>query len=163
MSHESQTDTSRSRSPKNATVAIHLEHGRERHLGWFAFSLAAGLVLLFFLGAVGKVIGALLVIMAAANLVSALRTLRNEPGTIRVAAEHIELPDGLCSNRIEEIPLSEVESAYTLRRALPIGRSGPLLVIETHRGGFAYPRDWFGSESDQSRVEMAIHRRLGSS
>ncbi len=157
MSAKSETPR---RGEKAATVAIHLEHGRGRHLSWAAISLAAGLALLVAFGAVGKVVGLLLLIMAVSSTVSAARTLRHEPGTIRVAADHVELPEGLCRGRSETIPLNEVRHAYTLRRALPFGRTGPLLVVETERGAYGYSRDWFASESDQRRVEMAINRRI---
>lgn len=154
---------SSSRSSKDATVAIHLEHGRGHHLAYAAIGAAGGLALLVFLGAVGKVVGLLLLIMAAFNGLSAIRTLRREPGTIRVAADRAELPDGLCRGFTHDIPLDEIHSALSLRRALPFGKTGPLLVIETDRGSFAYPRDWFGSESDQKRVENAINRRVSAS
>jgi hypothetical protein len=147
------------RGDKAATVAIHLEHGRGRHLAWLAIGLVGGFILLFTLGAVGKVIGLLLLLMAISSGISAARTLRHEPGTIRVAADHVELPEGLCRGRTDTIPLDEVRHVYTLRRSLPLGRTGPLLVVETDKGAYAYSRDWFASESDQRRVEMAISRR----
>jgi hypothetical protein len=168
MSDQAKPDSSPTEKPrrgakaeaKAATVAIHLEHGRGRHLTWMLVGLFAGAALLFLFGAVGKVIGLLLVIMALSSGVSAARTLRHQPGTIRVAADHAELPEGLCRGRTEKVSLSEVRHAYTLRRALPFGRTGPLLVIETERGNFAYSRDWFASESDQRRVELALNRRI---
>lgn len=148
------------RGEKAATLAIHLEHGRSRHLAWLAIGLVGGVSLLFMLGAVGKVIGVLLLLMGLASGVNAARTLRHEPGTIRVAADHVELPEGLCRGRVDSVPLAEVRHVFTLRRSLPLARTGPLLVIETDRGAYAYSRDWFASESDQRRVEMAISRRL---
>lgn len=141
-------------------MAIHLEHGQGRHLAWLGIGLVVGAALLFVLGAVGNVVGAMVILMALSSGVSAARTLRNEAGTIRVAADQVELPEGLCRGRSETLPLDEVRHAYMLRRALPFGRSGPLLVVESERGAFVYPRDWFASESDQRRVEMAINRRL---
>jgi hypothetical protein len=163
MSEKPKTDAPRrdaKAEAKAATVAIHLEHGRGRNLTWMVTGLAAGAALLFIFGVVGKVIGLLLLIMAILSGISAARTLRHEPGTIRVAADHVELPEGLCRGHTEKVPLGEVRHAYTLRRALPFGRTGPLLVVETARGNFAYARDWFASESDQRRVEMAINRRI---
>ncbi len=160
MSRQAESGTQKRRGGKDATVAIQLEHGRSRHLGWLGIGVAGGVILLLFLGAVGKVIGLLLLLMALASGVSVLRTLRHEAGTIRIAADHAELPAGLCRGEIVKVPLAELKHAYMLRRALPLSRAGPVLAVETERGSFAYPRDWFASESDQRRVEMAINRRL---
>ena len=160
MSQVETTASSPRRGEKAATVAIHLEHGRGRHITWLAIGLVAGFAMLFMFGAVGKVLGLLLLIMGITSGISAARTLRHEPGTIRMAADQIELPEGLCTGRTATIPLGELRHAYTLRRALPFGRTGPLIVVETDRGAFAYSRDWFASESDQRRVEIALNRRL---
>ncbi len=39
--------------------------------------------------------------------------------------------------------------------------TGPVLVLETKKGVFEYPRDWFAEGSDQRRVVLALNRRLG--
>jgi hypothetical protein len=153
------TEAKSARKP-GATLTIRLESGRWRHLAWAAGGLAAGLGLLFVLGAVGKAVGALLLLMALASGISFVRTLR-PAGAIRISGESVELPAGLCARDTEAIPLSEIKHVYFLRRAVPWPRSGPLLVLETGRGVFAFPHDWFASDSDQRRVALAIHKRQG--
>jgi hypothetical protein len=59
------------------------------------------------------------------------------------------------------MPVADLRHAYLLRRALPWNHTGPVLVVETRRGVFQYPRDWFGAENDQKRLSQALNRRLG--
>ena len=36
-----------------------------------------------------------------------------------------------------------------------------VLVVETARGVFEYPRDWFAGDNDQKGIVTALNRRLG--
>ena len=115
------------------------------------------------LGTVGKGLGIILLVLGVVNLVRFARTLVRAAGSIAVSEETVRLPEGLCRARAHTIEYTGVRHAFFLRRAVPWTRTGPILVIETDRGVFSYPRDWFTSDSDQRRIAHAIHRRLGSS
>ena len=140
-----------------------LEHGRWRHFGWSAVGGALGVFLVWKLGTVGKGLGIILLVLGVVNLVRFARTLVRAAGSIAVSEEAVRLPEGLCRARAHTIEYAGVRHAFFLRRAVPWTRTGPILVIETDRGVFSYPRDWFTSDSDQRRIAHAIHRHLGSS
>ena len=153
------------RAQAETTVEVALEHGRWRHAAWVAVGVAAGGLLLWKLGAVGKGLGVILIAMALYNLRSFAMTLINVPGTIKIDADNASLPRGLCRGTPVTVPLSLIKHTFFLRRAVPWTRSGPVLVIETEHQVFAYPRDWFApgqaGDSDQRRVAMMLNRRLG--
>lgn len=143
------------------SVEIPLEHARWRHLGWGGFGLVAGLLLVLKFGIVGQVIGGLLLLVAARNAYLFARTLLFESGTIVVDAERVVLPLGLCQGKSDTLTMGEVRHAFCLRRAVPWTRTAPLLIVETSKRAYVYPRDWFGSENDQYRILRTIRHHLG--
>lgn len=143
------------------SVEIPLEHARWRHLGWGAFGLVAGLMLVIKFGIVGQVIGGLLLVTALRNAYLFARTLLFESGTIVVDGEHVVLPLGLCHGKSDTVTIGEVRHAFCLRRAVPWTHTAPLLIVETSKRAYVYPRDWFGSESDQYRILRTIRHHLG--
>lgn len=149
------------RSDSEGEFQIHLEHGRWRHFGWLAVGGALGVFLVWKLGTVGKGFGVVLLLLGAVNLVRFARTLMRAAGAIAVGPDGVVLPSGLCSGQSHTIGYGGIRHAFFLRRAVPWTRTGPILIIETERGTFSYPRDWFTSDSDQRRIATAIHRRLG--
>lgn len=149
------------RSGGEEALEISLEHARLRHLGWAVFWLVAGALLIWKLGPISKVVGALMVVAAAWSARAFVLTLMHPAGVIRVGDAEVELPRGLCRGRTTRVPTAEVRHAFFLRRAVPWTHAGPLLVVEAGDDVFTYPRDWFRSDSDQRRVAMAINRHLG--
>ncbi len=143
------------------TLEIPLEHARWRHLAWAVVGLAGAGFLIFDVGHAATWLGVLVALYGASAASSFVRTLLHPPGTIALRATEIALPDGLCTGAIVVVPLSEVKHAYFLRRSLPMTAASPVLVIETARGPFLYPREWFGAEGDQRRVATTLNRRLG--
>jgi hypothetical protein len=59
------------------------------------------------------------------------------------------------------LTVADLRHAYLLRRAVPWAVSGPVLIVEAKEQTWSYPRDWFGSESEQRRVLLALNRKLG--
>jgi hypothetical protein len=151
------------RHDEGGDFQVALEHGRWRHFGWLAVGGALGVFLVWKLGTVGKGLGVILILLGLVNLFRFARTLIRPAGAIAVTGDGVRLPDGLCSGQVHTVPYGGVRHAFFLRRAVPWTRTGPILVIETERGTFSYPRDWFTSDSDQRRIATAIHRRLGTS
>lgn len=151
------------RQDSEGEFQVTLEHGRWRHFGWLAVGGALGVFLVWRLGTVGKGLGIVLLVLGAVNLVRFARTLVRSAGSIAVTEDAVRLPEGLCRGRSHTIEYGGIHHAFFLRRAVPWTRTGPILVIETDRGVFSYPRDWFTSDSDQRRIAHAIHRRLGRS
>lgn len=149
-----------SRSEGDGEFQIVLEHGRWRHFGWLAIGGALGVFLIWKLGTVGKGLGVVLLLLGAFNLVRFARTLLRSAGAIAVGADGVKLPVGLCSGQTHTIGYGGIRHAFFLRRAVPWTKTGPILIIETERGTFTYPRDWFTSDSDQRRIASAIHRHL---
>jgi len=148
------------KSESDSEFQVALEHGRWRHFGWLAVGVGVGAFLVWRLGTVGKGLGVVLLILGAVNLVRFARTLLRSAGAIAVGADGVVLPDGLCSGQAHTIGYGGIRHAFFLRRAVPWTRTGPILIIETERGTFTYPRDWFTSDSDQRRIASAIHRHL---
>jgi hypothetical protein len=140
---------------------VRLEHARWRHFGWALAGLVAGGLLIWKLGIVGKGVGVVLVLAALMATRSFAMTLLNAPGTIRVSDGGVLLPRGLCRGAGVDLPISDVQHVFFLRRAVPWTRTGPVLVVETRSRAFLFPRDWFASESDQRRVATALNRQLG--
>ena len=142
-------------------VHITLEHARTRHLGWAAFGLLVGALIITRLDVVGQAIGVLIVLAAAHSSYQFARTLRFPPGTIEIDRERAVLPRGLCRGNPVTLPLADVRHAYLLRRAVPWTQTGPLLVIEAGEHAYVYPRDWFAYEYDQQRVVRVLRHHLG--
>lgn len=87
-----------------------------------------------------------------------VRSFMRHAGTIVVKTDALELPPGLEARAPIAVTPTELKVAYFIRRALPTTASGPVLVIETTRGIFEYPRDWFETDGDQRRVAVAVQR-----
>lgn len=141
-------------------LEVVLEHGRSRHLSWVAFGVVAGLLFVLKLGVLGQYVGAALLLLAMFQGAAAIRTYRHEPGTFLVSTEAIQVPTGLCKGTPMALKPGQLQQAYFLRRAVPWTQAGPLLVIEAQDKAYFFPRDWFGSDSEQRRVAMALNQRL---
>ncbi len=141
-------------------IAITLLHGRGRHLGWVLFGGIAGGALLWRFGTLGQGIGLLLLLIAAQQGYRLAKTLLRAPGTFRVNGEDVTLPTGLCSGQELSLTRAWVAHAYFLRRSVPWTQAGPLLIVEAKGAAYSFPRDWFASDSEQRRVEMALNRGL---
>ena len=142
------------------SLQVPLYHARWRHFALAAILLGLGALLLVSLGSSGRIAGVALVLLAVPSAIEFGRTLAHEAGTIGVSSQGVALPPRLCAGDSAELGFAEVKHAYFLRRVLPWMTTGPLLVVETARGTFAYPRDWFASETDQRRVVNTINRRV---
>ena len=86
------------------------------------------------------------------NLWQLIQTFRHPAGTVVVAGDDVELPRGLCRGAPAKLRKADVTAVYFLRRSVPWTQAAPVLVVEAHGRAFVYPRDWFGSESDQRRI-----------
>jgi hypothetical protein len=143
-------------------LEVELEHSRWRHFAWAAvFGLFAAFLLFrvggFVAGALGLVAAGLL---ARSGYSFGLTYLR-PAGRILLRGTELQLPPRLHAPAQLTLPLGDVKHAYLLRRAVGWTTPGPLLVVETARGRFEYPRDWFSSETDQRRVASVVSKRLG--
>ena len=151
-------------TPQAATsdesLQVPLYHARWRHFAWAAFLVGIGALLFVSLGSFGRIAGVALLAFAIPPTIEFARTLAHEAGTIGVSSQGVALPPRLCAGLSAEMSFGDVKHAYFLRRVLPFMTTGPLLVVETARGTFAYPRDWFASETDQRRVVNTINRRV---
>ena len=137
-------------------LEVGLEDARYRHLGWAVFGLALGGVMMWKLGTVAQWAGAVLAAFGAWATFSFVRTLIWAPGAIEIAQDTVVLPRGPSRGRPVTVKRGEIAHAYLLRRAVPWTRAAPVLVIETGERAFAFPRDWFASESEQRRVIQAL-------
>jgi len=153
----------RKRDAASGPTDVGLEHSRWRALSWTVAGLIVGLVLVIKLGSVGKAVGIILCLASLLPARNFIMTLLHAPGRIRVDDAEVSLPRGLCRSGPVTLPRTEVRHAYFLRRAVPWTRTGPLLIIETAKGVFQYPRDWFATDSDQRRVAAALNRQPGHS
>jgi hypothetical protein len=142
-------------------VVVPLANSRWRHLVWAVVGLAAGALFFLAFGPLGKVFGLAFAAGGALAGRSFVRTLVQDAGAIRLGPSQIELPLAPCAGTAAPVPLAEVRHAYLLRRATPFFVAGPLLVVETARGAYTYPRDWFHTDADQRRLAAHINRRLG--
>lgn len=143
------------------TLEVELAHARWRHFAWAMLGCALGMFFLTGFGPAGAFIGVLLLVGGLMAARSFIRTLVYPAGTISLRDQDIVLPPAICAAMRVTVPLGEVRHAYFLRRALPWTTSGPVLILETQRGVFHYPRDWFAADSDQRRLASTLNRRLG--
>jgi hypothetical protein len=146
---------------RETTLDVELAAARWRHLAWALAGLGIGGLMIARMGQFGLIAGGAVVIAGLFAVKSFVKTLLHAPGTISVRDGEIALPSELCSGHTVTVPVDELRHAYFLRRALPWNHTGPVLVVETRRGVFHYPRDWFAGESDQRRVWSSLNRRLG--
>jgi hypothetical protein len=141
---------------------VELEHSRWRHFAWAA---VFGLFASFLLFRVGGLLGTLLGLVCLALLARSTRhfvlTCLRPAGRILLRGEELHLPRKLHGGDADPLPIGDVKHAYLLRRSVGWTTPGPLLVVETARGRFEYPRDWFSSEGDQRRVAHVVSRRIG--
>lgn len=142
-------------------LEITLEHARWRHFAWAALGVGLGLLLIFGVGHTVAWIGLALCAGGVLAAQAFARTLLHPAGVITLSDTEIALPPALCAGVSITLPLGDVRHAYFLRRALPWTTSGPVLVVETARGVFTFPRDWFAADSDQRRIATSLNRRLG--
>ncbi|RMH40811.1 MAG: hypothetical protein D6689_12645 [Deltaproteobacteria bacterium] len=138
-----------------------LVFARLRAFAGGAVGLAIGVLLVWRFGAVGKVIGAAIAAWSAFVVRAGILSLAHPPAAIGIGDGAVELPKTPYRPAPVKVELDDVRHVYLLRRAVPWSQTGPLLVIETAQGDFAYPRDWFDSESAQARVAELIHDRIG--
>lgn len=143
------------------TLEVELQHARWRHFAWAVVCCALGGFLIWRLGPVGKAIGAFTLFVGLMAGRAFVRTLVHPAGTISLGDEALQLTPEPCAGTRVRVALDDVRHAYFLRRALPWTTSGPVLVLETSRGVYTYPRDWFATDSDQRRLASALNRRLG--
>lgn len=155
---KSKTSASEARAGSSPDLQVALEHSRSKHLGWAIFGLVAGVALLIKLGTIGQAVGILLIATALYQGYQAVLTFMHPPGTFKVSASEIVMPTGLCRGRDLTLAPSALQHAFLLRRAVPWTMAGPLLVVESGGKSYAFPRDWFASDSDQRRVERALNR-----
>ena len=141
-------------------VRVELVHARWTHFLWFvSWAILAGFLAWKF-GDVGKILGVMVGYFGVTALWEFAKTLLHAPGRI-VVDEEVVLTSRLCSGREVKMPLADVRHAYLLRRYLPTNTAGPLLVVETKRGAFEYPRNWFATELEQRSIVTTVNRRLG--
>jgi hypothetical protein len=146
---------------RESTLVVELTAARWRHFGWAVAGLVVGTVMIVRMGEIGLVLGGAVILGGLMAARSFVMTLLHPPGVIAVREGEVVLPGQVSSGVARTVPLGELRHAYLLRRALPWNHTGPVLVVETRRGVFQYPRDWFAGENDQRRVFTALNRRLG--
>jgi hypothetical protein len=133
-------------------VAVELIHARDQHLRWILIGLIVGGLCVARLGTLGQGVGVGLIALGVWNAWRFAMTFRHPPGTLVIDGDVVVLPRGLCRGQPHKLQRDEVRAVYFLRRAVPWTQAAPVLVIEAGGQAFAYPRDWFGSESDQRRI-----------
>lgn len=137
-------------------LAIELETSRQRPAGWTVFGIVAGSLLVWKLGTVGVWSGILLIVIGVFRAWELVQSYRYPAGTIRVSSREVVLPRGLHVPDPVRIAPADVTAVYFLRRAVPMNRAAPVLVVEVGKRAIAYPRDWFASEADQRNVVHAL-------
>lgn len=152
------SEREREERDERGPLSVDLADSRGRNLFWTVLWLGLGVLATVYLSAFGRVVGVILLLVGAVFAYRLVRALMNAPGTIRVDGDQAHLPHGLASGNTEVMPVADVKHVYFLRRAVPWGKSGPVLVVETQRGAFTYPRDWFREDKDQQRVASALRR-----
>ncbi len=146
---------------RETNLEIELASSRYRHLLWAVIGIGVGLVVAIHMGSIGWLIGGAVAVGGVNALWAFVKTLLHPPGVVVVRDDALVLPVGVSSGQSVEMPPADLRNAYVLRRALPMNQSGPVLVVETRRGVFEYPREWFEGEADQRRIAGALNRRLG--
>jgi hypothetical protein len=148
--------------PADDSVAIELEVSRQRAIGWTAFGLIVGALLMWKLGTVGVWVGVVLIVIGGFRAWELVQSFVYPPGTITVTTSEVTLPRGLCLPHPVRVAPGDVTAVYFLRRSVPWNRSAPVLVVEIGRHAMAFPRDWFASEADQRHVVHALLRGAGT-
>jgi hypothetical protein len=146
---------------RETTIEVELAPSRWRHLAWAAAGIGLGILMIVRMGDIGLVLGGAVLIGGLLAGKSFVQTLLHPPGIIAVREAEVLLPEQVCTSDPVKVPLGDLRHAYLLRRNLPWNHTGPVLVVETRRGVFQYPRDWFAGEGDQRRVWTTLNRRLG--
>lgn len=149
------------RSEGEDSFRVELASWRGRHLLWSAVGTALSVLLFWRLEGNGKILALAVLALFAGSIRALVRSLLHRPGEVALRGDEVILPLGLSTGRSITLRIGEVRHAYLLRRALGWTTTGPLLVIETARGVFELPRDWFTSESDQRKIARALNARLG--
>ena len=160
---KSQGPAARKRKSDPDVIAVRLAHGRTRALGWMAFGLVAGGLLMWKLGTVGKGVGVALLVLGLLNVKNVIITFLHPAGRIEVNPTEVMLPRGLCKPNPQRYGMEDIKHAFLLRRSIPWSRSGPILVIQAGTQSYAYPRDWFFAESDQRKLATVLNRHLRKS
>jgi hypothetical protein len=155
------SEATEEKDDKSTSFAIELDGGRWRHLFWAVVGIGVGVVVAVHMGSIGYLIGGLVAVGGVNAAIAFAKTLMHPPGELRLGERELVLPLGLSTGKSATLEADELRNAYVLRRALPWNQSGPLLVLETRRGVFEYPREWFAADGDQRRVAAALNRRLG--
>jgi hypothetical protein len=145
-------------SAPDESFVVPLYHARWRHFVWAIVLGGLGALFMVSFSGLGRGAGIVLLALAVWPTIEFARTLAHDAGAIGASTTALALPPRVCAGQRAEVPLAEVKHAYFLRRELPWLTTGPLLVVETRRGTFAYPRDWFASEQDQRRLIVTINR-----
>lgn len=142
-------------------VAFELTGGRWRHATW---AIVLGVLALFLAGRIGGlgpiVLGLAIGAFAIRHALAFARSFVRGPGVIRLDGADLVLTPTLHAEELR-IPLVDVRSAYVLRRSIALVAAAPVLVLETAKGTFEYPREWFVGDGDQRRVAAAVGRALG--
>jgi hypothetical protein len=152
-------DAKPDKDKRDEAVEVALTHARWKNLVWGAFGIGLGVFLVVNMSSIGWVLAAIVWSSTYPNVKAFVQTFLSPPGKIVIAGEQMLLPTGLCAGDPTPVPLGDLKHAYLLRRAIPWNTSGPVLVIETRRGVFEYPRDWFSLDGDQRLVSAALNRR----
>jgi hypothetical protein len=150
----------KAREEAPALVEVTLETQVWRHAGWASALIIGGVLLVIYLGIVGKAAGVLMVAFGVRRGWKVTRCLLRGPGRFRVGEDPVALPRGLCVTAPDEIEVSAIKQVFFLRRALAWTQASPVLIVETTDRVYAYPRDWFSSDSEQRRIAQALSAQL---
>jgi hypothetical protein len=149
-------------TPDETTLEVELVHARWRNAIWSAIAVGLTAFLVIRAGTFGLVTGVIVLGMGLKSVVAFVKTLLHPAaGLIALREKELVLPRGLCAGDPVTMPIGDLRHAYLLRRKVPFNASAPVLVVETQRGIFEYPRDWFYADQDQRRITIALNRRLG--
>jgi hypothetical protein len=145
---------------QKGVVTVELEHNRWNNFGWGLFLLAISALFITRFGITGKSFALLFVAFGIRNGYRFVQTLLRPPGRILVEKTDVELPRGLCRDNPVQCKRADVKHAFMLRRSVPWGRTGPVLVVELDNLALVYPRNWFHSDADQERIALALTAEL---
>jgi len=138
------------------TLVVELAVAPGRALGWIAFCLILGSLLIWKLATVAQWLGGVLVLIGVVTAVFTALAYIYPAGRIVIDASRVALPRGRSRPGVVTYPRADVGAAYLLRRSTPWLRSAPVLVVEAAGRAHLFPRDWFASETDQARVVDAL-------